>query len=247
MDRSNVTPAAETSAVDWSRIFAAGQNSRTSRVLSSHRCPGCEIRRPACFCSLIPLITLQTRVIILMHTSEEVLPSNTARLSAKALTNSEIRIHGRLGDSLARHDIVQEGRRSLLLFPSPFASDLTPEFVASLKEPVNLIVPDGKWRQSQKFVRRESALAGITHVRIVGSSPSEYSLRTQPNDASLCTLEAIARAIGVLESPAAQDQLESVLKVLVQRTLRVRGKLPSQKKHKPGAGAASSEATSNQN
>ncbi len=46
-------------------------------------------------------MTLQTRVIILMHTCEEVLPSNTARLAAKSLPNSEIRIngqaHGELG------------------------------------------------------------------------------------------------------------------------------------------------------
>ena len=59
-------------------------------VLSTHRCPGCEIRKPLCFCAMIPQLALQTRVIILMHTCEEVLTTNTARLAAKALTNSQI-------------------------------------------------------------------------------------------------------------------------------------------------------------
>lgn len=169
-----------------------------------------------------------------MHTSEEVLPSNTARLAAKALTNSEIRIYGRKEDRVATHGLVEEGRRSLLLYPSPFAAELTPEFVSTLTGPFNLIVPDGKWRQTQKFVRREPALAGVTHVKVPDGAPSQYHLRTQPNDKSLCTLEAIARALGVLESREAQLGLETVLRIMVERTLWCRGVLPA--KHCTEAG-----------
>ena len=195
------------------------------RVLAVHRCPGCEIRRPLCFCAMIPHIELQTRVIILMHTGEEVLPSNTGRLAARALTNSEIRINGRKGDRLSLEGLVEEGRQSLLLFPSSHATELTPAYAAGLKGPFNLIVPDGKWRQCQKFARREPALAGIPHVKVPVGKPSEYKLRTQPNDRSLCTLEAIARAVGALESRDAQTQLEAVLRVMVERTLWARGML----------------------
>lgn len=39
---------------------------------------------------MILQLALQTRVIILMHTCEEVLTTNTVRLAAKALTKSEI-------------------------------------------------------------------------------------------------------------------------------------------------------------
>ena len=193
------------------------------RVLAAHRCPGCEIRKPLCFCAMIPQLALQTRVIILMHTGEEVLPSNTARLAAKALPNSEIRINGRKGDRLSTEGLVQEGRQSLLLYPSAYAAELTPEYVATLQGPINLIVPDGKWRQTQKFARREPALAGIPHVKVPEGEPSEYRLRMQPNDRSLCTLEAIARALGALESREAQSQLETVLRVMVERTLWARG------------------------
>ena len=196
-----------------------------ARVLSAHRCPGCEIRRPLCFCAMIPHIELQTRVIILMHTGEEVLPSNTARLAARALPNSEIRVNGRIGDRLSTAGLVGEGRQSLLLFPSSHAAELTPAYVAGLKGPFNLIVPDGKWRQCQKFARREPALVGIPHVKVPIGKPSEYKLRTQPNDKSLCTLEAIARALGALESRDAQAQLEAVLRVMVERTLWARGML----------------------
>ena len=193
--------------------------------LSPHRCPGCEIRKPLCFCAMIPQIALQTRVIILMHTCEEVLTTNTARLAAKALTNSEVRIHSRRDERMSSDGLVQPGRTSLLLYPSPLSVELTPEYASQLEGPVNLIVPDANWRQTTKFVRREPCLVGIPHVRLPPGPPSEYRLRTQRHDQNLCTLEAIARAIGILESREAQASLETLLRVLVERTLWSRGML----------------------
>ena len=56
--------------------------------MAEHRCPGCEIKKPLCFCAEIPSLSIRTRVVILMHTAEEVLTSNTARLAAKAIANA---------------------------------------------------------------------------------------------------------------------------------------------------------------
>ena len=197
--------------------------------LSAHRCPGCEIRKPLCFCAMIPQITLQTRVIILMHTCEEVLTTNTARLAAKALTNSEVRIHSRKDERMSSDGLVEPERASLLLYPSPLSVELTPEFASRLSGPVNLIVPDANWRQTTKFVRREPCLVGIPHVRLPPGPLSEYRLRTQRSDQNLCTLEAIARALGILESREAQASLETLLRVLVERTLWSRGLLSAKR------------------
>lgn len=194
-------------------------------VLSAHRCPGCEIRKPLCFCAMIPQLALQTRVIILMHACEEVLTTNTARLAAKALTNSEVRIHGRRDERMSPDGLVQPGRSSFLLYPSSTAVELSTDFASRLSGPVNLIVPDASWRQTKKFVRREPGLVGIPHVRLPTGPPSEYRLRVQRSDQNLCTLEAIARAIGILECRAAQAGLETLLRVLVERTLWSRGML----------------------
>jgi DTW domain-containing protein YfiP len=164
-------------------------------------------------------------VIVLMHTLEQVLTTNTAKLANKALTNSDILIHGKKNQRLSAASLHQEGRKSLLLYPSHFATELTKDFAASLYEPVTLIVPDANWRQTTKFVRREPAVADIPHVRILSGPPSEYHLRIQRHPEGLCTLEAIARAIGVLESHDAQRKLEVLLRVMVERTLWSRGKL----------------------
>jgi len=202
--------------------------------LAPHRCPGCEIRKPLCFCSLIPQIALKTRVIILMHTCEEVLTTNTARLAAKALTNSEVRIHGRRDERMATENLTQDGRTSLLLYPSPIAVELSPEFVSRISLPINLIVPDANWRQTTKFVRHEPAIEGIQHVKLAPGPPSEYHLRTQRDVRHLCTLEAIARALGALESKSAQSSLETLLRILVERTLWSRGRLPASECHTAG-------------
>ena len=194
-------------------------------VIAAHRCPICEIRKPLCFCEMIPQLVLQTRVIILMHTCEEVLTTNTARLAAKALTNSEVRIHGRQDERMSSDGLVQAGRPSLLLYPSSGAVELTADFVSRLSGPVNLIVPDASWRQTKKFVRRAPYLVGIPHVQLPAGPLSEYRLRAQRSDQNLCTLEAIARALGILECRAAQADLERLLRVLVERTLWARGLL----------------------
>ncbi|MCE9529210.1 MAG: DTW domain-containing protein [Planctomycetales bacterium] len=193
------------------------------RLVSDHRCPRCEIRKPLCFCSLIPQINTATRVIILMHTAEEMLTTNTARLAARALPNSDIRIHGKMGACISKEGIAQSDRPSLLLYPSSHARELNADFARTLTSPVNLIVPDGSWSQTRKFVRRESSLAGIPHVKLPSGPPSEYRLRIQPRETGLCTLEAIARALGILESYEARQQLETLLRVMVERTLWSRG------------------------
>jgi len=203
-------------------------------TLSPHRCPGCEIRKPLCFCSWIAHIALQTRLIVLMHTNEEVLTTNTARLAAKALTHSDLRIFGRKDERMITDGLIASERTSLLLYPSPIAKELTPEFVSRLSLPVNLIVPDGSWNQTTKFVRHQPALAGIQHVKLVPGAPSEYRLRTQRDDQNLCTLEAIARAVGAIESLDAQRKLETLLRVLVERTLWSRGKIAASECHVSG-------------
>jgi len=195
------------------------------RFLAPHRCPGCEIRKALCFCAAIPRIATQTRVVVLMHTAEEVLTTNTARLAVKALPNSEIRIRGRKTERLSTDGLRQDGREALLLFPSPTAEELNEAFVAGLTAPVNLIVPDGSWRQAQKMVRREPGLAGMRTVKLPLGPPSIYKLRIQPAEEGLCTLEAIARSLGILENPTAQRELEALLAVMVQRTLWSRGAL----------------------
>ena len=100
-------------------------------------------------------------VVFLMHTGERVLTTNTARLAVKALPNSEIRIRGRKDERLSLADLEQDGRHSLLLYPSSHAAELNADFVAGLAGPVTLIVPDGSWGTAAPLRPTRRGLAGF--------------------------------------------------------------------------------------
>jgi DTW domain-containing protein YfiP len=153
----------------------------------------------------------------------ERLTTNTAKLAVKALTNSDLRIRGNEAESLSTEGFVQAGRDSLVLYPSSHALELDANIAATLTRPLNLIVPDGSWSQTRRIMRREVALLGIPQVKLPNWPPSNYRLRFQPKGEGLCTLEAIARSLGILENYDAQQQLETLLCVMVERTLWSRG------------------------
>ena len=52
-----------------------------------------------------------------------------------------------------------------------------------------------------------------------------YRLRTEAHDRGLATIEAIARAMGILEGDHVQRALEHVFRAMVDRTLWSRGEV----------------------
>lgn len=185
------------------------------------------MRKELCLCAEIALcrqsLKTKTRVIILMHHREQPRTTNTARLAHLLLSDCEIRIRGLQDTPMDVTGIRDEERQPLLLFPSGHARVLTPEYVSTFQKPVTLIVPDGTWKQAGRVTRRESVLSSIPNVTLPEGRPSQYGLRRSPNANALATFEAIARALGILESAAVQEQLESMFTLMVTRTLNSRG------------------------
>ena len=185
------------------------------------------MREDLCICCQIPSWDVSTRVVVLMHHRELKTTTNTGRIAALALKNSEIRVRGRPHQTLKTNDLILPDRDTLLLYPSDDAETLTPEFAAGLRRPLTLIVPDGNWRQASKVGYREPGLKEAKRIKLAVGALSEYKLRREPKPEGLATIEAIARALGVLESPALQNSLESIFKLMVDRTLWSRGLLPT--------------------
>jgi tRNA pseudouridine65 synthase len=67
-----------------------------------------------------------------------------------------------------------------------------------------------------------SSLVQAERVALVAGEPSRYHLRNEPREGGLATFEAIARALGVLESHAVRQQLEALFARMVERTLLTR-------------------------
>ena len=171
----------------------------------------------------MPLI-LDTRVTLYMHRRERWRATNTGWLACLALSNSEIRLRG-AREQEPRPAEAAPLKNALLLFPSQDAVELTPEWVARQPRPVTLVLPDGSWKQARKAPCREGGLAGIPSVKLPVGAPSCYRLRRSPHVQNLSTLEAIARALGVIEGRDVQVSLESLFLKMVERRLWSMGQL----------------------
>ena len=194
----------------------------TRRGNSALRCEGCRLHLSLCACSLIPRFETRTKFVLFMHYFEDRKSTNSGRLATRCLSNSEVVLRGREGEPGARFS-PEPGRRSLLLFPHEDAQPLS-DFVQS-QEPLTLVVPDGTWRQASKVRHRVGGLSELTCVSLPKGEPSRYRLRFEAHSTGLSTLEAIARALGVLEGQHLQRALENVFETVVERILWSRGTL----------------------
>ncbi len=185
----------------------------------STRCNRCFMYLPLCICSLIPQINLPTKIIIVVSKREVRAATNTGRLANLALVNSSMLTRGDLASpyNLAEH--LMPGAPSYLLYPSAEATEISPQFISSLRVPINLVVPDGNWRQAVKMCRRDPVMAKLPQIKIPPGGVSNYLVRTERKAGGLATLEAIARALGLLENVKAQAELENLMNHMVERTM----------------------------
>jgi DTW domain-containing protein YfiP len=194
------------------------------RIHAHHRCRRCHLHHSLCLCGELPRVETRTKLVLFIHRIEDRKPSNTGRLAARCLPNSEVFVRG---DESAPSEpfVAGPGTRPLLLFPGENAVSI--EQFAGMTEPVTLVVPDGTWRQAFKVRNRIPGLGDLPCVSLPEGPESAYRLRTEAHRHGLSTIEAIARALGVLEGDAARDALLRVFRMMVDRTLWARGQLPA--------------------
>lgn len=175
----------------------------------------------SCFCSEIPSLSLKTRVSILIHAKELKRTTNTGRLATLALTNSRLHVRGLKDQPFEPSESLDDAYQSLLFFPSDDAVELTRSLLTD--KPVNLIVPDGNWRQASKVHTRYPEFANLTRVKISATNTSQYFLRKETTPEGMATLQAIAEALGVIEGSEVRDQLAKLYDIKLMRTIRARG------------------------
>lgn len=176
-----------------------------------------------CICPAIPRYPLATRLVLVMHFQELKKPTATGPLALQALPNSELRIHGHRDRPLDFSDLHVPERRTLLLYPGDEVPALSRSFLEQDNRPVTLVVPDGNWRQAAKMGKRLPGLGHAEMVRLPEGPPTGWGIRRENHPEGLATFEAIARAIGIIESPVAQSGMEALFRLMVQTTLQTRG------------------------
>jgi len=180
-------------------------------------CSECERPESVCLCEYIPNPRIKSRIkiILLQHPNEEKRQIRTGRLLQLALHPSScqvIRSRKFPGQDEYLEEILKSAS-TVLLYPGNNSRELRENSVGDTNIETVLIL-DGTWDQAKKMYQRNPSLQQIKKIKLNLSTISEYSVRTQPNESCLSTLESAAHTIAILEER--REILQDLLRPLQQ-------------------------------
>lgn len=192
-------------------------------------CLTCYLHKSRCICQYILPLQLKTKILLIIHHKELKKSTNTGRLALKSLTNSEMKVRGVLGeDRLNLSSVLDKNAyQTFLFYPAVDAKELNDTFMREyhLKycQPIQLIVPDGTWRQASKVHYRHPELADLPRLKISTPNTALRHIRKESTPAGMATMEAIACALGFIEGAQVQEHLMNIYLKKLEQTLRGRG------------------------
>ena len=172
------------------------------------RCPRCLLPRRVCLCAAIPTVVTRTRIVIVRHHVERWRSSNSGRLAHLALPNSEIIEHG----GAAGTAVLPAFTGAWLVFPEGEPATTSP-----VPAPRELVVLDATWSQARRMFRKLAGLRGLPILRLPDAPMPAARLRESPSPGRVSTIEAIARALRLIEGDASAEPLEALFAVAVAR------------------------------
>lgn len=176
-------------------------------------CYRCFAPQALCYCCHITSINNRTQIIIAQHPREEFHPLNTARMVERSLINSR-RVVAPLDQLNAALDKLDLSPSAAVLYPSPDAELL--EDIAPGALPQQILVLDGTWHHAKTLLRDVPRLAQLRKVRFVRKTPSEYTIRKEPHQDYLSTVEAVHHVLCQTEPDTPHlDQLLVVFRHMI--------------------------------
>ncbi len=193
------------------------------------RCISCRMHAELCICSFFQPFRLSTKVTVFIHHREYWKISNTGHLATLALENASVTVLRQPVDYGITKKLLHPDYLPVVLFPNKEAEVLTGR--QEYSKPLQLIVPDGSWRQARKMIFRNPYLRDLPRIALPVGEPSIYRLRKESRPEGMATFEAIARVLGILEGSQVQSSLERGFEAYTDRVLWTRGKKKTYLKH----------------
>ncbi len=204
------------------------------RARATGRCGRCAVRREHCICPLLAeRIATRAQILIIRHAREVWHPTNTARIAADALGAHLVEYGGIDSGPLDTAALLARlPAPAWLLYPASEDPQI-PTVARDAAPPGTLVVVDGSWTQTQRFVRRHPALHALPRCAL--DTPNEaFEPRPHQQSASLrlrhaldptrrLTAEAIAGYLAHWEDAATGAALLRVHRAFVAATLAGRG------------------------
>ncbi len=176
------------------------------RLHGAVRCRCCYLPEDVCICAEIPTVPTRTRILVVRHLMERFKPSNTARLAALALPSCRVVDYGVQGEALPP-ELDEPG--TWLLYPDGHPVTGRPR---------QLVVLDGSWSQTRRMAQRIPALRGLPRLSLPAPAGPIRRMRRPPRPDGMATIEAIARALELLEGPSVSRPLDVLFGEVVRRS-----------------------------
>lgn len=195
---------------------------RGSRVI---RCQSCLLPKRNCLCGQIPAQLANSRFCLIMFDTEPLKPSNTGRLIADILPDTQAFMWSRTEvDPQLLAAIADPTRQPYVVFPASFADasrQVFTEIPANSKPPL-FIMLDGTWNEARKMFRKSPYLDGFPVFSLDVSARSSYVLRESPRDDQHCTVEVAAALLAKAGDIAAAESMSALFTLF--RTQYLAGK-----------------------
>lgn len=159
------------------------------------RCQRCLLALRHCLCHTIEPQQARSRFCLVMFDTEPMKPSNTGRLIADILPDTEAFLWSRTTPDEALLQLVASDEwQPMVVFPASFVTPPRPlltEPPRSGKPPL-FIMLDGTWTEARKMFRKSPYLDRLPVISVDLTTTSAYRLRGVHGEGQYCTAEVAA-------------------------------------------------------
>jgi DTW domain-containing protein YfiP len=171
-----------------------------------------------CLCAGVREVRTATRFLVIRHFKEAHKTTNTARLAALAMPDLTIHDYGSMDVEFDPTVIPPD---AWLLFP---ADEAHPAARPGIDPPPEcVVVLDGTWAQARRMTHRIPQLDALRRLSPPPALAPPRRTRRPPHPGGMATIEAIARAVALLESPEQAALLDALFDAMVENVRQQRG------------------------
>jgi DTW domain-containing protein YfiP len=159
----------------------------------------------------MPKIETRTRVILVQNDHERTKPTNTGRLAHLMLSNSRLLRYAVRGQTFDPAPLCDPDTDYFLIFHrDEDQAELSPESLESGPDRERaLVFLDGTWAQCSRMSHR---VPGLERMRVLSLPPgprSPWRVRAETHPDRMSTLEAIIRAVEIVEGAEPARQMRA--------------------------------------
>lgn len=193
------------------------------------RCQRCLLPLKNCLCDTLKPACANSRFCLVMFDTEPMKPSNTGRLIADILPDTQAFQWSRTEPPQALIDLcTNEAYQPMVVFPASYAgSERQVLSTPAVGKPPLFIMLDGTWTEARKMFRKSPYLDALPVISVDLSRVSAYRLREAHAEDQYCTAEVAIALLDLAGDNAAAQALGDHFTLFRERYLAGKPHHPS--------------------